>query len=224
MIIDCISDLHGYFPELEGGDLLIIAGDLTMNDSLNEINRFKDWLVKVGSKYKKTVMVAGNHDNWIEMREFFSADKSSWQHAYHCYLEDSGTEFEGLKIYGSPWTKRFHGMNHRCMAFTCDTEHQLHEKFSLIPDDIDILITHSPPYGFLDKITREGNVGSTSLREHVLDRIQPSYHIFGHIHENGGQQYDYIHTNFINASHVDECYDPIHKPIRIIIDKEPNNA
>ena len=36
MIIDCISDLHGFFPKLEGGDLLIIAGDLTARDKPEE--------------------------------------------------------------------------------------------------------------------------------------------------------------------------------------------
>ena len=29
MIVDRISDLHGHYPQLEGGDLLIVAGDLT---------------------------------------------------------------------------------------------------------------------------------------------------------------------------------------------------
>lgn len=29
MKIDCIADLHGHKPELPGGDVLIIGGDLT---------------------------------------------------------------------------------------------------------------------------------------------------------------------------------------------------
>lgn len=31
MIIDFISDTHGHYPELEGGDLLIVAGNPTAN-------------------------------------------------------------------------------------------------------------------------------------------------------------------------------------------------
>jgi metallophosphoesterase superfamily enzyme len=27
MIVDCISDLHGFYPEMEGEDLLIVAGN-----------------------------------------------------------------------------------------------------------------------------------------------------------------------------------------------------
>lgn len=44
MIIDCISDLHGYYPKLEGGDLLIVAVDFTTRDTLPELSKFKDWL------------------------------------------------------------------------------------------------------------------------------------------------------------------------------------
>lgn len=32
MIIDCIGCLHDHYPELEGGDLLIVTGDLTARD------------------------------------------------------------------------------------------------------------------------------------------------------------------------------------------------
>lgn len=37
MIIDCIADLHSHYPKLDGGDLLIVAGDLTDRDSLEHV-------------------------------------------------------------------------------------------------------------------------------------------------------------------------------------------
>ena len=53
MIIDCISDLHGYYPELEGGDLLIVAGDLTARDDENEHEiEFAQWFLTQRYKYK----------------------------------------------------------------------------------------------------------------------------------------------------------------------------
>ncbi len=53
MIIDCISDLHGYYPKLEGGDLLIVAGDLTARvgkdmvyDAIIKISKENNYLWK----------------------------------------------------------------------------------------------------------------------------------------------------------------------------------
>ena len=40
MIIDCIADLHGHYPKLEGGDLLIVAGDLTAEHKYEELDYF----------------------------------------------------------------------------------------------------------------------------------------------------------------------------------------
>lgn len=219
--IDCISDLHGYYPQLEGGDLLIIAGDLTSKHTFGEFAfEFITWLSL--QDYKKKIVVAGNHDTMLrggaeELLEPFST-----------YLCDSGTGFEGLKIWGSPWSKRFKGMNPACMAFTVDTEEELAEKWELIPDDVDILITHSPPYGIFDAVRRYGPfshereelVGSKSLAIRLLD-IKPKLHVFGHIHEQGGQ---HVQVNFpsqpcqfVNVSHVNEQYEPVNKPIRIIL-------
>jgi Icc-related predicted phosphoesterase len=170
MIIDCIGCLHGNYPKLEGGDLLIVTGDLTARDDIDEYIYFVEWLNY--QKYKKKIVISGNHDNLVKDHLKWKDDPPT---AFE-YLCDSGTEFEGLKIWGSPWTSTFEGMNPHCMAFTCDSEENLEIKWARIPDDIDILITHSPPYGILDgiPIKYDGtmfHVGSPSLREHVMARI-----------------------------------------------------
>jgi Icc-related predicted phosphoesterase len=215
MIIDCISDLHGHYPKLEGGDLLIIAGDLTARDLPNERYMFLQWLAE--QNYRKKVWIAGNHDNSLVGMKFNPTRPDAAE-----YLCDFGTEFEGLRIWGSPWSLYFNEMNPKCKAFVVDTEEELDSKFSLIPDDTDILVTHSPPYGILDEIHREvfcgerdENVGSECLLEAVLKK-RPKLHIFGHIHESYGFKTS-LWTQFINASHVNERYEPVNKPVRIVL-------
>lgn len=216
MKIDCISDLHGHFPELQGGDVLIVAGDLTATDSIHDHDLFFDWLSIQNYKYK--IYAAGNHDNLIS-----TGKCSTPKHFDSTYLCDSGSAFEGLKMWGTPWTKTFPGMNPKCKAFTCDTEEQLAEKFALIPNDIDILISHGPPYGILDEVQdyesgKVINTGSMALRD-ALDRVKPEYLIFGHIHEHGGKSLVYKHqgpnTLCVNASYVNEKYKPVNMPVRI---------
>ena len=217
MIIDCISDLHGHFPKLKGGDLLIVAGDLTANDTVREYIEFACWLSS--QKYKHKIFIGGNHDNRL-----INFNRTEFKKCN--YLCDSGTEFEGLKIWGSPWTKTFPEMNPHCKAFTVDTDEELEEKWKMIPDDIDILITHEPPHGFFDNVQRStgkirgyavDHTGSKSLREHVVARIKPKFHVFGHIHEHGGNICDCVITKFINASIMNEVYEPINKPVRVIL-------
>ncbi len=210
MIIDCIADLHGHYPKLEGGDLLIVPGDLTASDKQNQYFKFEEWLE--AQDYTKKVVIAGNHDNWLIENGPHMFDGSD-------YLCDSGTEFEGLKIWGSPWTKTFAGMNPHCKAFTCDTEDKLGEKWALIPGDTDILITHSPPYGVLDETSKGHSVGSRTLLIAVAG-IKPILHCFGHIHERGGTDMFFswgMGTKFVNCSHVNACYKPVNKHVRIIL-------
>jgi Icc-related predicted phosphoesterase len=230
--VDLCSDLHGHYPKLEGGDLLIVAGDLTAKDDLQGYIDFKNWIIPyipeynavIGSPwnktptYKKIVIIAGNHDGMIQKKEngfdvsFLKNVKSS------CYLEDSGTEFEGLKIWGSPWTKTFQGMNPKCKAFTMDTEEELAKKWALIPDDTGILITHSPCYNINDETTWGENVGSTSLSDWWLQKKSKDLKLWvtGHIHESY-EQLEHHQVLHINASHVNERYEPVNKPIRVIL-------
>lgn len=222
MIIDCIADLHGFFPETEGGDILIVAGDLTATDTAIEYGHFGAWMDR--QNYKKKILIAGNHDNYFESKGY-----ESIVDIYHSinidYLCDSDTEFEGLKIWGSPWTSQFPGINPHCCAFTCyfgcDTDEWLEEKWAMIPRDTDILITHSPSFGNYDWVkNKDGtigtSVGSMSLWMHCLE-IRPKLHVFGHIHEAYGHSKHANGIEIVNASHVNERYKPVNKPIRIVL-------
>lgn len=243
MIIDCISDLHGFYPKLEGGDLLIVAGDLTAHDEVEEYIYFREWLSK--QNYRKRIIVAGNHDNKLELDYKFGSIPFLEIADYLC---DSDTEFvleypklepcfsqkdekiykrKVLKIWGSPWTKTFEGMNPQCKAFTCETEEELAEKWALIPDDIDILITHSPPYGILDEVkevtksgTKTFNVGSKSLALKIGKMEKPpKLWVWGHIHESYGEDLPVRSKpcKMLNASIMNERYEPVNKPIRVIL-------
>lgn len=205
--ITVISDLHGFFPNLEGGDLLIISGDLTARDKPEEYSDFDHWLSK--QNYKKIIVIGGNHDVYLEKN--FS--KSTQPFSFAEYLCDSGTEFAGLKIFGSPFTRKFTGQNKNCMAFSLQSEFQLNDHFNLIPDKIDILITHSPPFGILDECAN-GRVGSEMLRQAIF-RVKPRLCCFGHIHEQGGKSIKIGNTILANASIVDEYYRHVNKPIYV---------
>jgi Icc-related predicted phosphoesterase len=217
MKITAISDLHGNYPELGGGDLLIVAGDLTARDLSHERQIFLQWIAE--QNYRKKIWIAGNHDNSLVGLQFTPTRSDAAE-----YLCDSGTEFEGLKIWGSPWTKTFEGMNPHCKAFTCQTEEELAVKFSLIPDDIDILVTHSPSEGVLDEVdevtkwgTEQFNVGSSSLIKPMI-KSGCRLHVFGHIHESYGKFFNPINgITYVNASHVNERYEPVNKPIELEI-------
>lgn len=234
MDITCISDLHGHYPELEGGDLLIVAGDLTARDTHQQVSQFLEWIE--AQKYDRLVFIGGNHDNsltnWCTTEQSDNMMSYDEFHKWE-YLCDSGTEFEGLKIYGSPWTLAFPGINPHCTAFT-GTEAELEAKFALIPDDIDILITHGPPLGIFDTTDRGENVGSKSLLEKARSLKNLKLFVFGRLHEGYGMitpsslndgakvqpnkpitcaSFPYI----VNCSHVNEHYEPVNKPVRIVL-------
>lgn len=213
MIIDCISDLHGYYPNLPGGDILIIAGDLTANDSVLDYLAFDHWLSEQVYQYK--LIIAGNHDTLLEKEP----GKHLREGPRTYYLEDSGTTIYGINFWGTPWTPWFKGVNPRCKAFM-KKERELAKKWALMPNDTDVLITHGPPKGMLDEVDATWfdepaiHVGSQSLFDRVKE-IKPKYHIFGHIHEHGECIAQDDETMYYNCSHVNEAYEPLNQFMRI---------
>jgi Icc-related predicted phosphoesterase len=204
--VTCISDLHGYEPELKGGDILIVAGDCTALDEFYQWGKFFKWLKD--QKYTRKILVGGNHDNFLQSSLSTKEAKEMLGDHYEDdedfeYLCDTSINVEGLKIYGSPWTLRFHGQNPIAKAFSCLSEDHISEYFDKIPDDTDILVTHTPPLGIFDDVMR---LGSESLLKRVKE-VKPKYHIFGHIHECGQKQKTLEETTYINCSICDRYYD-----------------
>lgn len=212
MIIDCVSDLHGYYPALPGGDILVVAGDLAYTDHLSSYHLFGAWLGK--QAYNKIIVVAGNHDGLFQTQGTLPSDN-----LFECatYLCDSGIEYGGLKIWGSPWTPTFQNW-----YFMKERGDEIKAKWDLIPDDTEILITHGPPHGILDFVIDydtgfSKHVGCEELRMAIHFRLKKlKLHIFGHIHERYGCLVS-DGVEYVNCSHVDEYYRPKNKPIRVIL-------
>ena len=171
MLIDCVSDLHGFRSVLSGGDVLIICGDLTSRDRKEEYDGFILWLNKL--PYRCKIVIAGNHDGLIE-KGIVTIGNGQNVH----YLCDSGLEFEGLKIWGSPYTPTFGKWN-----FMRNRGDEIKKHWDLIPSDVDILVTHGPPYGIFDETIDGIHAGCEDLRVAVQERVKPRIHCFGHIHE-----------------------------------------
>ena len=210
MRITVISDTHGLHEDLnlEQGDMLIHAGDIEARIEY-DFDRFLRWFSKQPFEYK--VLVGGNHDFYLE-REYYRAREECFLQDV-CYLNHNAAQINGLRIFGSPYTPRFGRW-----AFMKDRGLDISEYWKAMPDDMDILITHGPPIGILDKVSMAyggHNVGCWDLRERVKT-IKPKYHIFGHIHSQYGTE-EIDGTKYINCSVVNEEYALTNAPIKIDI-------
>jgi len=197
MRIVCISDTHSAHAQFEipSGDILLHAGDFSKRGKESEIIAFNEWLGTLPHKHK--VVIAGNHDFCMEE---FPEKARAWISNAH-YLNDEEITIEGLRIWGSPVTPWFYDW-----AFNRHRGDVIKKHWDLIPEGIDILLTHGPPFGMLDQTTEGKTVGCKDLME-VIERVQPRLHIFGHIHESHGRV-ENAATTFVNASLMNVQYYP----------------
>lgn len=207
MRLICISDTHNQKIEIPNGDVLIHAGDATNDGTIEELRAFSNWFKSLPHKTK--IFVAGNHDVLFEKNRQLA--ESLFGDAV-IYLQDSSVMVEGIKFYGSPWQPVFFEW-----AFCLPRGSALAEKWKLIPDDVEVLITHSPPHGILDAVPHsegERNEGCEELRKRIEKLRKLKLHIFGHIHEGYGST-EQFGIKFFNASICNGDYLPIHEPIVI---------
>jgi Icc-related predicted phosphoesterase len=206
MHLTLISDTHGQHDQLnlQGGDMLIHAGDVCNRGMEYEVLSFLNWFKIQDYKYK--VFIAGNHDWFFEQETDDYIQKIIPKEVI--YLNDSGVCINGFNIWGSPIQPTFFDW-----AFNRDSGAAIDKHWQLIPKNTDILITHGPPFGILDKTMRGEAVGCEMILKKV-NEIKPKLHVFGHIHEGYGL-IDKENTTFVNASVLDIRYNLRNEPVTI---------
>lgn len=222
--ITFISDTHNKHNSLTeflpGGDLLICSGDISGRGSITEIENFLWWYDRLDN-YDTKIFISGNHDFSFESEnEKLIGLLTGYKNID--YLQDERMDLwdgndEQLVIYGTPWQPEFHNW-----AFNLPRGEKLKEKWDKIPVDVDILITHGPPFGKLDFVKYNNiNVGCEELMKRIGE-IKPKINVFGHIHEGFGYVFD-GNTHFINASVLNERYEFRNKPVNVLWDVETND-
>ena len=178
-----LSDTHGChrrLRDLPEADVVVHSGDFCMVGSEQEAIDFLNWFCDL--PYRHKIFICGNHDDCL-----YEANIDGLDDNVH-YLCNSGIEIDGLKFYGVPM---FMG--------DCITDRQS-RNYARIPEDTDILITHSPAYGILD--FDDGiNYGSEEILERLTALHQLKAHLFGHIHTQHGMD-----ERLPAAENLDEQY------------------
>lgn len=228
--IVCISDTHMAEPDLPEGDILVHAGDMTYKGRDPEINKQCAWLRKQIKKYKRVIVIPGNHDFGFETTP--AMYRELFKNSGIVLLNEEEHIVDGIKFFGSPITPWFHNW-----AFNRYPE-DIKVHWDIIPDDTDVLITHGPPRNIMDgvpeydrvvigydnhyrpqyskKFLGEKHVGCPTLLERIKELKQLKLHVFGHIHEGYGQSNQHG-IEFVNASIMDADYNAVNKPIVVEI-------
>jgi len=204
-----ISDTHGLHDQLSlpSGDIILHAGDVSSRGTEKEIIEFLDWFKDLNYQHK--IFIPGNHD-------FFFEKKSPKTIAAIIppsvtYLNDSGVEIEGVKIWGSPITPWFFDW-----AFNRQRGTEIKKHWDLIPSDTDILMTHGPVHGILDKTIAGVAAGCKELLKKI-ENSNIKLHLSGHIHEGYGERV-VNGVRYINASVLNVRYRQVNAPVTLDFD------
>lgn len=230
-----LSDTHGakfhtklQIPEC---DVIVHSGDIGGRTNLIELGEFLVWYESLNVPIK--IWTAGNHDiildkDWVERQKLkntiqgiiaeqqYNDGQELIKKFKTIYLLNSEFVHDGIKFWGSPYSPSFH---REYWAFNADRGEEIKQYWDLIPNDVDVLITHSPSKYILDRCLDNGfNAGCEELNKKI-NEIQPLIHSFGHIHEGYGTKLQ-NKTLCINASVLNFNYQLTNKPILVQVDNE----
>lgn len=221
----CISDTHNRtLDHIPPGDILIHAGDLTSGGSVAEIQKQIDWLASL--PHKEIIVTSGNHDTYLDPRTRSSLPEEQrrggldWKRLHYLqhrrvsltidadFLRSDTTHGartalltaercqRRLRIYGAPQVPAcgpgdVHAFQYpRSQDAWSDT----------VPEDVDILVTHTPPKYHLD-LSLSNSLGCEHLLSEVT-RVKPTLHVFGHVHWGAGKTvvwWDKAHDAYVRG-------------------------
>lgn len=203
-----LADTHTFEADLAGkipdGDMLVHAGDLGRAGDESELAVVAAWLRSLPHRHK--VVVPGNHD------ALFEDDPARARDLFDglVVLIDEAATVGGLRVYGSPWTPRYHSW-----SFMKERGAPMAAVWTKIPDDLDLLITHGPPKGVLDDASRYrgGTWAGSELAgcEELARRValvRPRVHAFGHVHGRQGVV-ERNGTRFVNCTTSESEHLPV---------------
>jgi Icc-related predicted phosphoesterase len=192
-------------------DILVHTGDFTYDGSIGQLQREVKALAKVVKGKTDTVIaIAGNHDRFCQ--QFPDLAKQVFDDNGITYLCDSWCVAKGLTIYGSPYTHEFCGW-----AFPLYNPDECIRKWSNIPDNTNILLTHGPCLNIGDSCPDGYKAGCNDLFHRTCQLKDLKLFVCGHIHGGYGiKQFD--GKVYVNASSCTERYECTNEPI--VIDVE----
>jgi predicted phosphodiesterase len=226
-----ISDTHNYHDALTipECDILVHCGDWTGLGRYSEVTAFATWLNKQPAKH--IVIIPGNHEKVFEAELLGSIGipgSRSWI-TNACpkahVLIDESIVLEGYRIYGSPWSPFFFDWAWNAGRTITEAAHTgkpfIGDIWSKIPENTQILITHGPGYGKLDKLKPRNGItelaGCVELQKRIEQLPDLKIHAFGHLHYQGGQIEVDGNVTYINAAICDDKY-RAHDSRKIVID------
>ena len=133
------------------------------------------------------VVIPGNHDFIVEDASRRALITNA------TLLINQSVEIMGLKFWGSPTTP----LLGEAFGVVSDTVRA--KLYSGFAADTDILVTHGPPYGILDKAPGSDHHEGCLQLLVAVQRLKPMLHVFGHVHGAYGT-YDTNDTLFVNAA------------------------
>lgn len=204
-----ISDTHHNHSQLAVPpdiDIVVHTGDASnWRDPFRnepELHDFLEWFAALPIPVK--VFVPGNHDTALEKGLITRQQVEDMGIAV---LINEERVISGLRFWGSPFTPRYGDW-----AYMKDRG-TINRIWDNIPEGLDVLATHGPPYGILDATYSQNNkvelVGCSALRKRVA-RAQPRFMLFGHVHSTddirnaGTRTVSEFPTLFSNGSCCDD--------------------
>lgn len=200
----CDENGNPWFPE--DIDVFVHAGDLMRTGYVTEWYPMLDWLSRL--PYSKKLYVCGNHDFHLQvypgpaLQELRQAGVTviglPGNSHYNSYKLPNGMSLLGLPyVTGLPrWA---FNINEKDLAYHLANVGKH-----------DIVVSHSPVYGYLDQLADGTHCGLKLYRQYQ-EKYKPLIHICGHIHESYGS-IEANGTRFYNVAMCDRNYQHVNKP------------